>query len=303
MKTLGLCTSYADREHLDYEKRALYDTASAWFDQVCLIDPRSVAYLFERGCALPQINYRGRDLSTLHTLIVRSTLDREASTALLVRALAMCGCVISDPIDRFSVGRASKLLTTLSRFRRGVGSSSYIAFNAEGAHQLCRLLHDPQRYPLVAKPFSGKKGRGVERIDTPAQLARYVDGELADADGEQPLLLQSWIEIAHEYRVLVFDGVALGVVEKQRAFGQVAANAAQGGAFHAVEAPQIVAYTLANVSAEGLLGVDVALDRHGDMHIIETNRAPLWEAFEQATGIPVAPRILELLAARSSGTP
>ena len=43
-----------------------------------------------------------------------------------------------------------------------------------------------------------------------------------------------------------------------------------------------------NVKLEGILGVDVARDSEGKLHIIETNRAPLWREFERATKINVA---------------
>lgn len=301
MKTLGICTTYRSVDALDYEKRALYEQARLHFEQVILIDPRSVCYGFVRNADRPRVVCNGEDMNSLNALIVRSTHDREASTAVLVRALALCGCVISDPVDRFSVGRASKLLTTITRFRRGVGTSSYIAFSRGGSMSLLDMIDRDAAYPLIGKPFAGRKGRGIVRIESRSEAVQYVADEVGDESVEEhPILLQTFIEFSQEYRVLVMDGVALGAVEKRRANGQVAANAAQGGQFIAVEVPKIVAHTLANVDDEGLIGVDVAVDYAGQIHIIETNRAPLWEEFQRATGVDVARFVIDALARRRS---
>ncbi len=75
--------------------------------------------------------------------------------------------------------------------------------------------------------------------------------------------------------------------------GSYVLNAAQGGSFKVIEDEEIVSFVEKNVSSEGILGVDVAMDTNESAHIIEANRAPLWSEFEQATGLNVAKRIID----------
>ena len=110
-----------------------------------------------------------------------------------------------------------------------------------------------------------------------------------------PFLFQTLEHFVSEYRAMVMNGHVLGIVQKMRAEGVVTANAAQGGIFTKVEAPLVESFVRQHVSHEGLLGVDIAIDDEGDFHIIETNRAPMWEAFEAATGVKVAEEVIERL--------
>lgn len=292
--SLGICTIRRHVDELNYEQRRLYEEGCARYDAVRLLDPRDAVCSFVRGEARPRIVHRGEDISALTTLIVRSTGGSEAATAVLVRALALCGCDVFDPVERFALGRASKLLTTISRFQSGAGTSTYVAFSRSGAMDLLRRLQADGRFPLVVKPASGKQGRGVHVIaDVETGLERLEEhfgfGEHAD----EPFFLQDRIVFRTEYRILVVDGQSLGVVEKVPLAGEVAANAARGARFVAVDAPEIVAAALPNVSTEGILGVDVAVDTEGRVHVIEANRAPEWQAFEAATGLDVARMLID----------
>lgn len=296
MRMLGLCTGARHPDELNHEQRGLYDEGLARYDAVRLIDPRAVTLSFVRGDARPGVEHRGEDICALTTLIVRGTGGREAATAVLVRALRMCGCDVFDPLERFAIGKASKLLTTLTRFQSGAGTSTWVSFSRDGATRLLRRLAADGRLPLVLKPASGKKGRGIHRIDAVDDGIRLLDDHFGWQEyTDEPVLLQELVEFRAEYRMLVADGAVLGVVEKRAAPGALAANAAQGGEFVAVDVPHVVRAALPHVSREGILGVDVAVDPRGEVHVIEANRAPDWEAFERATGLNVA----RLLIARA----
>jgi glutathione synthase/RimK-type ligase-like ATP-grasp enzyme len=294
MRSLGICTKKRYVDELNYEKRRLHDEAAARYDRVLLVDPGAVTYSFVRGRAKPGIVHGDEDISTLTTLVVRSTGGRETATAILVRALKLCGCDVLDPVERFPVGRASKLLTTLGRFQSGAGTSTYVGFSREGAARLLHGLAAEGKFPLVIKPASGKKGRGVHLVEDVADGMLRLDEHFGFSDyADDPFFLQDRIVFEKEYRILVVDGEALGVVEKMGQPGEIAANAAQGARFVSVDAPHLVEAALPNVSSEGILGVDVAVDTAGDVHVIEANRAPEWEAFERATGLNVARLVID----------
>lgn len=302
MKIFGLCTTYSNISQLTYEQYAISSEAQKEYDRVLLIDPRFVNYMFFREQATPILLYQHENIASLTSLMVRSTKNVEAAVAILVRSLKICGCDVFDPIERFSVGKASKLLTTISRFKSGLGTSTYISFTRTGAQDLLQRLTHEGRLPLLTKPITGKKGQGVELInDIEAGLAcieQYFGSEEYLPD---PFYFQDYVDFQKEYRLLIMDGESLGIIEKVKAPGKIAANAAQGGTFIKVEAPDITPIVLQNVSQEGILGVDVAIDQNGHLHIIETNRAPQWDVFERTTGINVAKIIIQRAAQRLTG--
>jgi hypothetical protein len=154
LKSLGICTAYETVDKLNYEKNTLYNEAKKLYDKVILIDTREVVYKFIQCLERPIITLHGNDISRLDSLIIRSTKNRESSTALLVHTLRLCGCDIFDPIERFSVGYASKLLSTVERFEKGVSSNTFLVFNYNNAIEIISQLEEMNYFPLIAKPIS-----------------------------------------------------------------------------------------------------------------------------------------------------
>jgi len=295
VRSIGICTRYQNVESLNYEKYALLEEAKKLYDTVILIDTRQVTYKFLRDQKKPVILYAGQDISDLSSLHIRTTANRETSTCLLAHALTLCGCDIFDPIDRFSVGYSSKLLSTLKRFKQGVGTSSFFSFNYENTLSLLQELHRKNFFPLIVKPIAGKQGKDIQvlqDLDLAKTHANIFFNQLRSNEDE-PLFIQTYEPFVEEYRVLIIDGVVLGVVKKIPNEGVVVANAAQGATFVEVENPDLVKFLLPYVHTKGVLGVDVGVGLSGDFHIIETNWAPCWHSFESATKINVAKVILQ----------
>ncbi len=289
MRTFGLCTRYKSLEQLSYEGKSLVREAEKYYDEVFLIDTRRVTYQFHRGKDRPEILYGQQDLSRLSSLHIRSTKEREISTSLLVNALAKCGCKIFDPLNRFPVGFASKLLTSIDRFLRGVGTSTYVAFNYENALHLLNDIESNDHFPLIAKPYAGKQGRGITvlaNISEAYQFAKIFFEERICF--ESPLFLQDFISFVSEYRALLVDGEVLGIVKKNLLADEYMGNTALGVSFSKVDYPELELFLKTILSGEGILGVDIGLDKDSCFHIIEQNRAPQWQQFEKATGINVA---------------
>lgn len=299
LRIFGICTSFDDPDDLNFEKRSLYEAAQRVYDEVVLLDSREVVYEFLRGEQKPLVRYRGRDISGLTSLHVRSTKGREASIAILVRALSLCGCDIFDPIDRFFVGYASKLLSTVSRSKTGIGTDTYIAFDKAQALELVAELIRNNQLPLVIKPIAGKRGVGVSLLTNALDVINAVSEHFeVRLDNDFPVFLQKYVNFVAEYRVMMVDGDILGVALKQRAEGKVAANVAQGATLVAVNEPSVNDFVNEYVRESGVLGVDVALDSLGSYHIIESNRAPEWETFQEVTGVDVAGYIVARSADR-----
>ncbi|KPA14990.1 ATP-grasp fold, RimK-type domain protein [Candidatus Magnetomorum sp. HK-1] len=301
MKTLGICTKFQNFSIMNFEKQALYTEAKEQFDEVLLIDTRSVSYQFIRGHQNPIIIYMKRNISDLSILHVRSTKNREASTAILVHSLSLCGCKIFDPLERFSIGYASKLLTELGRFKKGIGIDSFIAFNIENTLELLQNLESLNAYPLIAKPIAGRLGFGIERLSNYKKAKQFAETFFSRIENvDIPIFIQRFKDFRREFRVLVINGESLAVVQKEHPTKGITVNAAQGAVFKSVNRPDIAKFTIENTSKEGILGVDVAEDSGGELYIIEANRAPLWRNFELATGINVAQYLIKQSLTRLS---
>ncbi|MEZ4918658.1 MAG: hypothetical protein R2792_06075 [Saprospiraceae bacterium] len=259
-KVFGL-VAFSGREELSYERQAICDQAAISFDEVLLIDPRKVSYAFVRGQKRPEVYAEGVDISDLSYLYVGGTRHHESSIAVLVRSLHLCGCLINDPVDRFSIGYASKLLSTIKRFSKGVGSTSYFAFDPAQARFIVSRIQGEDAFPLIAKPIAGKKGKGVELLNDLEATEAYIQQFFkARKDADVPVFFQKYVPFVSEYRIMLNDKQVLGVARKVPAEGKVAANAAQGGRFVKESRPDMEAFLLENISSNGLYGVDIAED-------------------------------------------
>ncbi|HET6975869.1 MAG TPA: hypothetical protein VFI24_06075 [Pyrinomonadaceae bacterium] len=291
--SLGICTVFNNINSLNYEKRKLVEEAQKVYDKVILINTRHVTYQFISGRAKPILLHDGEDISDLSSLHVRSTTRRETSTSLLVHSLKLCGCDVFDPVDRFAVGYASKLLSTLSRFEKRVGSNSFFAFRYDNAMELLMKLDEENMFPLIVKPIKGKKGKGVQTLhDLDSARINAADFFSNVYTEDEPLFLQTYENFVEEFRVLAVDGGILGIAKKLPRKGSTA-NAAQGAEFVKVERPELVEFLLPHISNQGVVGIDIAADDSGRFHILETNWAPSWSHFEAATGINVAEFIIK----------
>lgn len=301
--SLGISTAFNNIESLNYEKRRLVEEAQKLYDKVILINTRHVTYQFISDRSKPILLHDGEDISNLSSLHVRSTTRRETSTSLLVRSLKLCGCDVFDPVDRFAVGYASKLLSTLSRFEERVGSNSFFAFEYENALELLKILDKESMFPLIVKPIKGKQGKGIEIIPDLESARIYAANFFSSMyyTDDEPLFLQTRENFVEEFRVLVVDGAILGIVKKLPLEGSVTANAAQGAGFVKAENPELVEFLLPHIRSQGVVGIDIAADEDGEFHILETNWAPSWAHFEAATGINPAEFIMKRSIQRLGG--
>jgi hypothetical protein len=293
-KRFGIHTIRTSISELDPEKKAIYTGALDVFDEVLLIDSRHVGYSFYRGEQKPRIMYQNQDISDLEGVCIRGTSGYELSVSVLAQCLFLNGCKLLDPMERFLINQASKVGSTIDRFVRGVGTTSFLTFDKQSTVSVFQEAVNRNMYPLIIKPVKGKQGRGISLIKEFVSDPGIVGTEWKAEKYELPMLIQPYIEFSHEFRVLVVNGQSLGVVEKFKPHPDVyTANAAQGATFVQVQRQDIEAFVLQHVSNQGILGVDVGVGPNKEIHIIEENRAPVWQEFERITKINVAAEILK----------
>jgi glutathione synthase/RimK-type ligase-like ATP-grasp enzyme len=281
-------------DEIGYEIYRLMEEGKKLYHEVLLINPAKLVFFFSHSKRIPVVMTENTDLSKLSTLIIRKTNGYEEPLSLLAKTLIHNGCDLLDPPERFSGSPAGKLMESLKGFIGHFSPDTFIAFNRDDALRLAGILHSENRFPLIGKPNRGCRGENVCLLRNLGEVILYIDNFFShEMYSRSALLLQSYITVKKEYRVMVLDGRCLGMAEKTVKEGQIARNAAMGGQFVAAHDEEVIEFTLQNISHKGILGADVIRDTSGRLFLLEANRAPQWYAFERATGINVALHIIQ----------
>lgn len=154
-------------------------------------------------------------------------------------------------------------------------------------------------WPLVLKAARGSKGRSVQLVRGPGELAMAVAGLL----DQGPLIAQRFLSESRgrDIRVMVVGGTAIGAMERTaRDTDAFLANIASGGVGRSVPLSSGIARlaeAAARVAELEIAGVDL-LHAGAGFAVCELNTAPGFVAFEAVTGIDVAGAIAALDAAR-----
>lgn len=298
-QTLGIASSHISKKWgmgidcLNYETKELLEWGGDIFGASMLINPKKVSYSYINDRLKPVILHEGTPLAHINCLVVRGTSSIAEPVAALAHSLAITGSAVLDPMSRFCGGTPGKLLTTIDRFDKKNGSSSFVSFNWDGSFQDSLWFGEQVGYPLIAKPMTGSKGRGVVSLESQQDMTEYLGRHFLQSP-ETPVLLQKKEEIVMEFRVLIASGQSLGVVSKRGSAGSITANKATGGVFKKENRKDVEQYVVDQVSGEGILGVDVCETADGSFRIIEANRAPAWQEFDRASGGRVAERIVKI---------
>jgi len=284
MSKLGIAPS-----SLTEEGRDLLQSGQRMFDEVVVINPHNMWVAFENNTA--RVFSGQDDVSDLDVLIVRRTQNMGAAISVLVRALEFNGCNVVDPISRYSVGFASKLKTSIRRWRDGCGPDSYFAFSATAARDMITHMRQNGSYPAIIKPINGRGSDGKIIVNT-AKATRPISTQFfADRDGDDmPLFMQKFEDITHEYRVVVVNGTVIAAVLKNKT-----SNRSTGSEFTRLpdRAVDIVGQrTSAVCNPEGIFGIDVGFTSDRRIIIIEENRAPEWRRLQEVSGVNIADAIL-----------
>lgn len=158
-----------------------------------------------------------------------------------------------------------------------------------------------QGHHLVSKPLFGSQGEGLQRHETPADLAN-----LAESNGI--FYLQRFVhcgEASHDFRVFVIHG---RTVAAMRRFGQSwLNNVAQGGRCETVSLDDLLLCRLAEDAVKTIgmayAGVDIIRDAQGRCTVIEVNSVPAWKGLQSVSEAVIADLLAEDFLAALAPTP
>lgn len=149
------------------------------------------------------------------------------------------------------------------------------------------------RFPVLSKPSIGRHGQGIKKHADLKNLLKFLKKNTSG------LLIQNFLEIKAEYRILVLGKKILGIVKKHKAPGSMVANYAAGARFQKAKLPRKIrkaAVRLCHEQGLDFAGVDIAQDQSGNFYLLEINRCPQFRALSEACQVNVARAVAKFLA-------
>jgi len=162
--------------------------------------------------------------------------------------------------------------------------STFEAMNFAAAKKIIGKL----KTPLLVKLNDSMKGRGILKFTSKQKALDFLK------KNPRGYIIQEYVPIDHDYRVMVIDGKALGVMKRYVPEKDFRTN------IYGTKAEQVLlTKKLAKISIEAtkamnydIAGIDI-LKQDGKFKIIEVNIAPEWQKFKKITGINPAQEIVK----------
>lgn len=155
-------------------------------------------------------------------------------------------------------------------------SSGYFSRSARADKRLVQ-------FPLIAKTVQGSLGKGVFKLDNKKSLEKLISENNSLG---RTMMFQKYCKIGSDFRCLVIDGKAIGVMERVAQGKEWRTNVSLGGQAKKVvgrKADRIMklAEKVAKEMKFDYVGVDI-LDEKGKLLVIEVNSLAQFRGFESA---------------------
>jgi RimK family alpha-L-glutamate ligase len=141
-------------------------------------------------------------------------------------------------------------------------------------------------FPVVAKTIRGSKGKGVFIIDSEKSLKSVMEA-IHSIDEDQEIILQEFIPMENDLRIIVLDGKVTAVMSRGKVKKDFRSNFSLGGNVDEVEiSPEIEKLALDAAKLIGCYycGVDICESKKTKKpFILEVNSSPGSEGIEEAT--------------------
>jgi RimK family alpha-L-glutamate ligase len=156
------------------------------------------------------------------------------------------------------------------------------------------------RFPLISKTVQGSLGKGVFKLNNKKELEKII---LENNVSGRTMMFQKYCKIKSDFRVLVIDGKAIGVIERVAQGNEWRTNVSLGGFAKKVIGKKATKITeLAEKVAKEMkfdyVGVDI-LEEKGKFFVIEVNSLAQFRGFESAfQEINVAEEVIKMVEKR-----
>ena len=131
------------------------------------------------------------------------------------------------------------------------------------------------KFPMMLKTITGSKGKGVMKMESLSSLRGVVDAFSKQTDAQ--LIAQEFFDLKYDVRVICLEGEARFGLKRNIAKGDFRTNVDLGGDFEAYK-PSDEMKKLAEKATHALgmrlSGVDIAVNRKGELTVLEVNGSP-----------------------------
>ena len=276
-----------------YSTRRLIEAARERHHSVRVLDPlRCYLRISSSGF---QMHYKGRPISGYAAVVPRIGASVTRYGTAVLRQFELMGTRTPNPSDSIACAR-DKLRCHQLLAAQGIGLPvTVFGDNPDDTVDLLSMLGPP---PHVIKLNEGTQGAGVMLTEKPSASRSVVEalrGLYAN------FLVQEFIGEAKgaDLRCFVVGGEVVATMRRQAPKGDFRSNLHRGGTAKAVRASadeQATAVRAAAVLGLGIAGVDLIRSRRGPL-VLEVNSSPGLEGIEAATGVDIAGRIIDHVAA------
>jgi ribosomal protein S6--L-glutamate ligase len=267
--------------------RMLLEEAKNHFDIVDNIDIRKIEI---RVGTKPEVLYDGEPLKDYDCIYMKGSF-RYASLLYGLTEIYKHKCFI--PIDSTAHTIAhNKFMTHLNFSSNKILKmpNTYYAAKISETKEFLKTLN----YPIILKFPSGTHGKGVIFSDSYSSASSMID---ALDVFKQPVLIQDYINIKSDIRVIVAGEKIVGSMRRTAASGEIRANAHQGGSAE----PFIVTTEIKNMCIEAakklkakICAVDIIESDYGPL-ILEVNTSPGLQKITEVTKKNIAGEIAKYL--------
>lgn len=149
------------------------------------------------------------------------------------------------------------------------------------------IIEKPQ-FPLIAKPIFGSQGKGIYLVSSNEQLSINSNE-----------LYQELLPNKEDYRVIVLGKKVLGVMLRKANDSSIVSNISAGGIgtkYNYDSQLEEISLRLAGLCQLDFCGIDLMKDADGNYAVLEVNRNPGIQGFQNATGVEVAVEIGKYLS-------
>lgn len=280
-----------------YSTRRLVEAARERGHSVRVLDPlRCYMRISTEGF---EMHYKGAHIAGYHAVVPRIGASVTRYGCAVLRQFELMGTY--TPNSAAAIARArDKLRCHQLLAAQGIGLPvTVFGDNPDDTSDLLSMLGPP---PHVIKLNEGTQGAGVmltEKLSASRGVIETLRGLYAH------FLVQEFIAEAKgaDLRCFVVGNHVVAAMRRQAPKGDFRSNLHRGGTAKAVRATRAeidTAVRAAKVLGLGVAGVDLIRSNRGPL-VLEVNSSPGLEGIEQATGVDVAGRIIEHVAA--SGVP
>ena len=276
-----------------YSTRRLVEAARERGHTARVLDPlRCYMHIASSGFAM---RYKGQAISGYTAVIPRIGASITRYGCAVVHQFELMGSYTPNPSDAIARAR-DKLRCHQLLAAQGIGlPATVFGDNPDDTADLLAMLGPP---PHVIKLNEGTQGAGVMLTEKPSASRSVIEALRALYAN---FLVQEFVAEARgaDLRCFVVGRDVVATMRRQAPKGDFRSNLHRGGTAKAVQASDAerdTAVRAAAVLGLGIAGVDLIRSRRGPL-VLEVNASPGLEGIEEASGVDIAGRIIDHLAA------